>query len=223
MNLSDQRTFMELFFTSCLAVTGNRARDYAPEGIPLLHTLAGAVDTGIDILPALWQLYNKQATAISRYIRHGTLDSDSANSRFMDAVNLLAFMAFFNNHPQQFYRVWAAYWVEQPCECEYDDPQSSPCRKHQTLLWLETRLSPNGCDRTLWRSTQKALVSFRTDRSNIGGTNQRGRSRSRSATSMVTRRTSTGESIRKHGGSSQARNTNRTPSDSFSTRQSTQK
>lgn len=199
MDLASQQLYMELFFSSCIATTQNRSRDYAPEGIPLLHTLRAAVEADIEIHQSLWQLYSKQHTAIIRYyFRNERLDSDSPTSRLVDAVNLLAFMSFFESHRYDLYDVWYEYWTNQECECvpdtfEWDGMFRADCHKHRTLAWLQRRRLPAAFEPTSSPSTQRVPGSSPTDPLDTGATTQPDPSPSRSAIRRATLHTSDGK------------------------------
>lgn len=210
VNLSDQKRYCELFFSNCIGVLNNRSRDYAPEGIPLLQTLRPAVEADIGIVPALWQLYSKQHTAIVRYVRGGALDSDSITSRLTDAANLLALISFYEANKDEFHAMWLGYWLNEECPCVPGYPQSD-CHRHRTLMWLQPRLSPLVFGRILSHSTRKAQDWYRTDRLRTGGIGPPAPLPSPSATPKGTPPTSGGLWTRARGKLSWVRSTNKTP------------
>ena len=122
MDLYSQEHFIRRLYLDAAGVVCNRAHDYAPEGVVLLSTLVAAVDSNISIPQSLYTLYNKQITAIQRYVAQEKLDSDPIRSRVIDAANLLAFIALYDEHKHKLHHAWMEYWTSQPCECVDDLP-----------------------------------------------------------------------------------------------------
>lgn len=153
MTLDDQARHFEMVYSLAVGTLQNRARDYAPGGVPLLNLLETAVEKNVSIESELWSLFKKQQTAIQRYVLHGIVDSDPLRSRVIDACNYLVFFEFYNSRRTEIHAAWEHYWRNEPCEPECrlgslwhpERPLGTvtvmmhvlhECQRCQTLWWL---------------------------------------------------------------------------------------
>jgi hypothetical protein len=236
MILKDQDTFLELFHAGCVAITKAKSRDYAPDGIPLLDTMRGAVEADITVPQALWQLYNKHFAAIrGHFFLNKPITSDSPLSRCQDATNLFAFLALYESHKMALHETWLIYWSRQTCTCGLDEhartealaryPKRNPdwCSRCHSLYWLVRKASAVGLREPLWPMTVKARVLSHTETPLTGDIIPRGHSDSRSATSTDIRPGSAGGSTLARAASSLAPRGNKKRSDSSSGRRNMSK
>jgi hypothetical protein len=141
---SQRQTYLELFYSNCLAITRSKGTDYDPDGIPLMDVLAHAVDTNTEVRQVLWIYYGKHASAIRRYIQTGTVESEPLPGRLMDAANYLALISFYDTYKTDLHAAWRQHWLRQICAC--DDGPVDPltqavarCNRCETLSYLERR------------------------------------------------------------------------------------
>lgn len=191
MTLDDQKTFMQLFHSGCLSIMNAKAAEYAPDGIPLLDCMRGAVDANISIPQALWTLFNKHFAAIrGHFFLDRPATAEPMLSRCQDATNLFALLAFYETHRINLHAAWRAFWRNQPCECDVEPsllPAAEQCMKHRALFWLERTAFAGNSPETLSPGTQKEQDSSPTATPHTGGIIRPARSRGRSATKEATR------------------------------------
>ena len=160
LTLKDQEMFLQLFHSQCMGIVKKKNPDYAPDGIPLLDLLATAVEANISIPQALWPLFRKHVSSIRKHFFLGQqLASEGISGRLMDAANYCGFMAFYESYGNELHAVWAAYWKEQPCECEEKFPNGVPedlCQRCETLCWLRKNTFPTDSKTDSSRSTRRA-------------------------------------------------------------------
>lgn len=145
MTLQDRQTFLQLFFSGCLAIAESKGKDYNPHDIPFMDVLESAVDKNDTIPGILWVLYLKHAASIKKHFLHNApLESEPILKRLQDAANYFALLACYETHKQELHAQWRAYWVEQVCEyvepiiADHIYPVHNPeCHRCQTLSWLE--------------------------------------------------------------------------------------
>lgn len=142
MTLDDQARYFELFYSGAMGAITQRAKDYAPAGVPLLDLMDTCVEKNSDVPGELWSLFKKQYTAIRRFVAEHQVDSDPITSRIQDACNYLAFIHFYLDKEYELFRAWNTYWsTERVCTCEPDDLEL--CRKCRTLQWLARHWPPS--------------------------------------------------------------------------------
>jgi hypothetical protein len=135
LNLATQLRAVEKFYQDAADVLEGKSRDYAPEGVPLLNVVDSCRKWGLQPLQVLGIAYQKQETALSRYVRHGVLDSDPVRSRLVDAVNYLALMAFYVQSKDVIHERWRTWVQSQPCTCMLSDEPES-CTRCARLKWI---------------------------------------------------------------------------------------
>jgi hypothetical protein len=133
LTLAAQNAAVELFYDDAHDVLVGKSRDYAPEGIPLLNVLDSCRKWGLQPLQVLGIAYQKQETALSRFVRGEALDTDSPRSRLIDAVNYLALMAFYIQFQDRIHEQWDVWLRAQPCVCTH----SARCERCARLEWVE--------------------------------------------------------------------------------------
>jgi hypothetical protein len=138
LNLATQLRAIEQFYQEATAVLDGKSRDYAPEGVPLLNVVDSCRKWGLQPLQVLGIAYQKQETALSRFVREGVLDTDSVRSRLIDAVNYLALMAFYLRYTPEIHDQWKRWVLQQPCTCTVEAPGS--CIRCARLTWITTCL-----------------------------------------------------------------------------------
>ena len=162
MTLDDRQLFLQLFFSSCLAITKVKGADYNPDDIPLLEVLETAVDADISIEAVLWVYLRKHESAIKRYLRDGHIESESITERLRDAVNYHGLIAYYVTMKPELHRAWRDYWGNQACEYESGNLPGTlnmvhdNCQRCKTLSWLERRAFDTGLRTSTSRSTPKA-------------------------------------------------------------------
>lgn len=134
LTLAVQEAAIIQFFSESLAVLTSKSRDYAPEGVPLLNVLDSCRKWGLQPLQVLGIAYQKQETALSRYVRGEPLDTDSPRSRLIDAVNYLALMAFYIQFRDRIHEQWEMWLNRQPCLCTYGSDKCTRCAR---LEWVK--------------------------------------------------------------------------------------
>lgn len=136
LNLSSQLRAIEQFYEDAAAVLDGKSRDYAPEGVPLLNVVDSCRKWGLQPLQVLGIAYQKQETALSRFVREGVLDSDPVRSRLIDAVNYLALMAFYVQCKSLIHERWRTWIQSQPCTCG----AAGVCTRCARLEWVTSCL-----------------------------------------------------------------------------------
>jgi len=139
LNLATQLRSVEHFFQEAAEILNGKSRDYAPEGIPLLNVVDSCRKWNMQPLQVLGIAYQKQETAISRFVRDGVLDSDPIRSRLIDAVNYFALMAFYAQYRQAIHEQWERWVRAQPCTCTFGELPHS-CVRCLRLKWITTCL-----------------------------------------------------------------------------------
>lgn len=132
LTLTNQHTAVAQFFAEAAGVLGGKSRDYAPEGVPLLNVLDSCRKWGLQPLQVLGIAYQKQETALSRYVRGEALDTDTPRSRMIDAVNYLALMAFYVEFKVRIHEQWRTWLLNEKCMCTH----SGKCQRCERLDWV---------------------------------------------------------------------------------------
>lgn len=159
VTLDDQKLFFELWYSTSIAAITTRARDYAPDGVPLLDLVDTCVDRDSTPEAELWSLFKKQYSAIRRFVSDGKVDSDSIDSRLRDGCNYLAFIAFYLTHRSSLFHAWRAHWMNQTCSCVYGSLRhptdinhvlnelsksgAHDCQRCRTLWWVTRHWPPS--------------------------------------------------------------------------------
>lgn len=138
LNLATQLRAVEQFYQDAAAVLDGKSRDYAPEGVPLLNLVDSCRKWGLQPVQVLGIAYQKQETALSRFVRDGVLDSDPVRSRLIDAVNYLALMAFYVQFKRAIHDQWETWTLAQPCTC--GESGVRVCTRCARLEWITTCL-----------------------------------------------------------------------------------
>lgn len=128
-DLEHQMEEVNRLFTEALVQMNGRKRDYAPEGVPLLNVLDSCVKWGVTPLQVLGIAYQKQETALSGYVAGRKLNSESARSRIIDAVNYLALMAYYDRWRCEIHESWREWLEGQPCTCVSRDAWCQRCAR----------------------------------------------------------------------------------------------
>jgi hypothetical protein len=141
MNLHTQMASLSEFYADALLVVQSRQHDYAPDGIPLIEVCKSAAMSNITVEQVLYQLFHKQLSALTRWVYHGKLDSESLSSRLMDAANYLAFFRFYASRRDELHDTWTDHFTRNECKCANRETaiygkHSSQCERCCILAWL---------------------------------------------------------------------------------------
>lgn len=140
---TDQQAFIQKFYEQAFAITASKGQDYTPDGISLLELLPTCVEA--DILPpqALWALYRKGFSAITKHFFHNqSLLTEPVALRLQDAANYFALLAWYDAHKVEIHKAWWEYWEGKSCACGFDRAtlQRDTCQRCATLLWMAKRV-----------------------------------------------------------------------------------
>lgn len=154
------KTFVELFFSSALAIIKVKDSDYNPENIPLLDILEVSVEYDVTPPKALLILCRKHQSAINRFARDGRVQSEPIMERYKDVANYMALLAFYDVNKVELHHQWYMYWRGRPCECVGHQSRRHPtgdmCLRCRILSWLERQAFGLGFQKRPSDSTPKA-------------------------------------------------------------------
>jgi len=152
MNLHTQMASLSEFYADALLVVQSRQHDYAPDGIPLIEVCKSAARSNITVEQVLYQLFHKQLSALTRWVHHGKLDSESLASRLMDAANYLAFFRFYASRRNELHETWTEHFTRNECKCLLHPDEaiygerSNQCERCCILAWLARHSNDSGPD-----------------------------------------------------------------------------
>ncbi len=92
MTLDEQNRIAGRFFALGLDILNRKGKDYTPDDESLAEVRQIASEAGINPWQVLWIYMRKHLSAIERYVKVGSVESEPIEGRLLDLANYAALM-----------------------------------------------------------------------------------------------------------------------------------
>jgi hypothetical protein len=195
---------IDQFFQRCGDVMRRKNRDYSPDTIPMMEVFVAAFEEGISPESMLRVYLRKHWAAIRTWTLGGYTHSEPPDGRMIDAANFIAILSVLAQadvRDRIIAEVIRIRGTECVCGCVRQmsagqfqiNSALPPCEHGQLCQWLAKFCVSLDGRLESWPTTQRALVSFHTDRTLTGDTPQQGHLPLHFAIPEATRRTTGGK------------------------------